>query len=157
MSNELGLSKELEEKIRKLMFYVNRVRENGELAIFNALFQTDFQIITYLNSHANAHPSDMADSIKVTRPNIAANLRLLEQKGYIVRNVDEDNRRQVYVNLTEKGREYYDICQKQLAYLFVGWFQILGEEDTDNLFRILEKSSSQDIMTEELKNFNFGE
>lgn len=143
--------------IKRLMDLVRKIRDNGELQLFSALFQTDFQILSYLSVHKDCHPSDMADALKVTRPNIAANLRNLENKEYIERNVDKDNRRQVYVNLTDKGKQYIELCNIQLSYLFASWFKILGEEDTQHLFQILEKSSSPDLMTDSLRSFNLGE
>jgi DNA-binding MarR family transcriptional regulator len=99
----------------------------------------------------------MADELKVTRPNIAANLRLLEQKRFITRDVDEANRRQVYVNLTEDGKSYLEKIDAQLHFLFGGWFTILGKEETKHLLKILEISSSPELITEELKKFSVGD
>jgi len=152
----LDQDEDLKEKMAKMMGYIAKIRENGELDIFAAIFQTDFRILAYLMTHQDAHPSIMADSLKVTRPNIAANLRLLESKGYIVREIDDDNRRQVYVNITEEGKKYYKVCEKQMSLLFAGWFAILGEELTESLFKILEISSDPELMTDDLKHFSFG-
>ncbi|MFA6829868.1 MAG: MarR family winged helix-turn-helix transcriptional regulator [Bacilli bacterium] len=159
MSEKTGLNNvpDLPGKIQRLMELLSLAKDNGELQIFSALFMTDFQIIAYLASHENTHPSELADTLRSTRPNIAANLRTLESKGYIVRNIDENNHRQVYVNITEKGKIYFQICQKQLGYLFSSWFALLGEEEVEHLFVILEKSCRPDIMTDELKKFNFGD
>ncbi len=152
-----GLDSETAANLRKLMEYVSIIKENGELDIFTQLFQTDFRILTYLQKHPGTHPSIMADALKVTRPNIAANLRLLEQRKLIIRTIDENNRRQVYVELTEEGIEYLNVCEKQLGILFTGWFKILGEEEVSHLFKILALSSDPKIMTSNLKTFSFGE
>lgn len=146
----------VENQIETFMNYVSKIRNNGALDIFTQLFQTDYRILSYLSDHPNAHPSILADALKVTRPNIAANLRLLEQRGYIERTVDEKNRRQVYVNMTESGRQYLQLVKKQLEFLFSGWFQILGKEETKHLFKILELSSDPKIITDNLSNFTFG-
>lgn len=150
------IDENLKKDIDRLMNLLKKIRENGELQIFSAFFQTDFQILAYLSIHDNALPSQIADSLKVTRPNIAANLRNLEAKELIVRDIDKQNRRQVIVCLTQKGKEYMDLCNMQLAYLFASWFKILGEEDKKHLFDILEKSSSPELMTDKLRSFNFG-
>lgn len=148
---------ELKEQTDLLIKYLNQARNNGALDIFSSLFQTDYRILIYLNSHPDAHPSLMADELKVTRPNIAANLRLLEQKRFITRDVDEANRRQVYVNLTEDGKSYLEKIDAQLHFLFGGWFTILGKEETKHLLKILEISSSPELITEELKKFSVGD
>lgn len=148
---------ELKEQTDLLIKYLNQARNNGALDIFTSLFQTDYRILIYLNSHPDAHPSLMADELKVTRPNIAANLRLLEQKRFITRDVDEANRRQVYVNLTEDGKSHLEKIDAQLHFLFGGWFTILGKEETKHLLKILEISSSPELITEELKKFSVGD
>lgn len=150
------IDEETKSKIDTFMGYFMKIKENGALDIFSQLFQTDFRILGYLEQHPGAHPSIMAEALNVTRPNIAANLRLLEQKGYIERVIDEKNRRQVYVNLTEDGKKYISLVSVQLSMLFGGWLQILGEEESKHLFKILEISSNPELITENLKNFNFG-
>lgn len=147
---------EMQKDIDKLMEYVNIIRNNGGLDIFSSLFQTDYRIMTYLSVHPNAHPSDMADELNVTRPNVAANLRLLEQKKYITRVIDEDNRRQVYVNMTEEGKKYLDKCDSQLHFLFSGWFMLLGKEETKHLLKILDISASPTAISDEVKDFVVG-
>ncbi len=152
--NELN---ELREQTDLFLKYLTKVRNNGALDIFTSLFQTDYRIMIYLYEHPNAHPSLMADELRVTRPNIAANLRLLEQKRFITRDIDEANRRQVYVNLTDEGKSYLEKIDAQLHFLFGGWFTILGKEETMHLLKILEISSSPELITEELKKFSVGD
>lgn len=151
-----NVDSETKAKIKKLMEYFALLRDNGTLDIFSQLFQTEYRILSYLQHHPGAHPSIMADALKVTRPNIAANLRLLEEKGYIERVIDQNNRRQVYVNMTESGLEYLSLIDNQLALLFVSWFKILGDEEIEHFFKILEVSSSPELITKELRNFSFG-
>lgn len=148
---------EIDNAIKKVMDYVNTIRNNGGLNIFNALFQIDYRILIYLSEHKDAHPSILADALHVTRPNIAANLRLLEQKKYIIRDVDGNNRRQVFVNMTKEGKKYLEMCDSQLRYLFTGWFMILGKNEVSHLLKILELSSSKDLITDELKKYFVGE
>ena len=144
------------DRIRKVLDYIDKITRNGQFAIISALFQLEFQIIKYLSDKENVHPSDLASYLKVTRPNIATNLKSLEQKGYITRQINKDNRRQIYVNLTTKGKKFYSICQLQLDYLFTSWFSILGEEEIKHLFNILELSSNPDLVTEKINSFKLG-
>ncbi len=155
--NNYSSQEEIQKDIDKLLNYVTIIRKNGGLDIFSELFQTSYRIMTYLSSHKDAHPSDMADELNVTRPNIAANLRLLEQKKFIRREIDEMNRRQVYVNMTEEGKKYLSKCDCQLHFLFAGWFQILGKEETKHLLKILEISSQPNIISDEIKEFVVGD
>ena len=150
-------AEELEQYSAKLLTYFNRLKDSGIFSTFSQLFQTDYRILIYLYDKKDAHPSVIADELKVTRPNIAANLRLLESKNYIERVIDVNNRRQVYVNITDEGRYFCSVCRTQLSYLFAGWFSLLGKEETEHLFKILETTTDSSNLDSNLKNFNFGE
>lgn len=51
--------------------------------------------------------SDLADALHLTRPGITRSCKSMEKLGLIEKKVNEDDRRIVYVSLTEKGNEYY--------------------------------------------------
>ena len=146
----------LEAYIQRLMGYVSRLRSNGELDIFTKLFQTDYRILSYLELNNDIHPSALAEVLNSTRPNIAANLRMLEAKGFVERAMDPKNRRQVFVHLTDKGKAYLAVCEKQLSFLFAGWFTILRPEEIGHLFKILDLSTDPKVVSAKLKHFNFG-
>ena len=151
------IDKNLQEKIDKVIEYVDKIVHNPGFSIVTNIFQLDFQIIYFLHNKKNVLPSSIASSLNSTRPNIATNLKLLEQKGFITRSTNLDNRRQIFVNLTDKGEKYYDICKIQLSYLFASWFSLLGEEETKHLFNILDLSTKPELTAEQIKKFSFGD
>lgn len=156
MENQLE-NATLAAEIQKVMEYFGKIREIGALDIFVQLFQNDFRILSYLETHRNIHPSSIASDLRISRPNVAANLRILEAKRFIVRTIDSENRRQIFVDITPAGLRYLAIIKEQCARLFASWFEILGEEEVQHLFHILEKSSNPAIITKDVKNFNFGD
>ena len=87
------------------MDYINQIRDFGGLDLFAQLFQSDCRILFYLRKFDLVHPSKIADDLSITRPNVAANLRMLEAKRYIIRSIDKENHRQVYVAITPLGRK----------------------------------------------------
>ncbi len=147
----------LQSKIDKLIDYIDKIIHNGGFSLIKNIFQLDFQIIYYLYDKKDVLPSSIAEALNSTRPNIATNLKSLEQKDFISRKTNLDNRRQIYVNLTEKGKKYYSICKVQLSYLFASWFSLLGEEETKHLFKILDLSSKPELTAEQIKKFSFGD
>ena len=150
-NEEFELSpEELTEDINHLRELVVKIRDVGALERFTRLFQTDYRVLVYLSSHPNSHPSVIADDRRTTRPDVAANLRTLEKKGFITRELDSGNRRQVFVAITEKGIRYLEKVHEQLRNLFKGWFQILGPEETKHLFLILELSARPQNFTSEI-------
>ena len=154
---EKNIDKNLQPQIDKIIGYIERIVHNGGFSIIESIFQLDFQIIYYLYDKKDTLPSSIAEALNSTRPNIATNLKSLEQKGYITRKTNLDNRRQIYVNLTEKGKKYYSICKVQISYLFASWLSLIGEEETKHLFKILELSSKPELTAEEIKKFSFGD
>lgn len=141
----------------KLMADVKAIWEKGAFDLFSRLFQSDYRILSYLSTHKDAHPSIIADELQLTRPTVAANLRLLESKKYIVRIGDENNHRQVFVNITETGLRYLNVIFAKCRILFSNWFEILGEEEVKHLFNILEITTQDGVISPEIRQFNFDE
>ena len=152
-----NIDSDLQSKIDKVIDYFDQIVHNPGFSIVTNIFQLDFQIIYFLHGKKNVLPSLIATSLNSTRPNIATNLKILEQKGFITRITNKENRRQIFVNLTDKGEKYFDICKVQLSYLFASWFSLLGEEETKHLFNILELSTKPELTAEQIKNFSFGD
>lgn len=150
-------AEEIQKDIQLLMSYVGKIRDMGAIDLFSRFFQADYRILNYLRTHTDVHPSIIAESLHLTRPNVAANLRLLESKNFISRIGDVSNHRQVIVNITQQGQRYLSLVDQQCATLFMGWFAILGKEEIPHLFRILELSSDPKLMTDELRHFSLGE
>ncbi len=146
----------LNAQITHLFFYIDKIYQNGELDLFSRFFQTDFRIVNFLRDHPDSHPSQIAEMLHVTRPNVAANLRSLEERGLIERTMDKKNRRQIYVRNTPLAEERLLVCLKRLGALFSSWFDILGQEEVEHLFKILELSSDPDIFSDDLRHFDFG-
>ena len=74
-------------------------------------------------------PNEIAKSAHVSTARVAAFLKAVEKKGYIQRISLEGDRRKVNIVLTNIG---WDAVK--------GRRERLGEEDTENLLRILEKT-----------------
>ena len=66
---------------------------------------------------------------------------MLEAKRYIIRSIDKENHRQVYVAITPLGRRLLDKIDEKCIALFKAWFELLGEEEVKHLFNILKISA----------------
>ena len=65
-------------------------------------------------------------------------LNSLENKGWIARNRDEEDRRRVKVSITEKGKIQARQMRAHISEEYQGMFQILGKRDTEELIRLLK-------------------
>lgn len=84
----------------------------------------------------------LGEIIKVTGTSMSAaskKVSILEKKGLVQRNHSKTDRRNVYITLTEKGRE---ICEKDKAEkhaMLEEIIQRMGEEDMDRLLTLASR------------------
>lgn len=129
----------LTHKISKLMRPKNTFGDvtRAEFFIMNVLSDAkheddseNFKGVTVTNISNIIHTSTAATS-KL--------LRVVEDKGYITRVLDDNDRRVVYICLTEKGEHLTKNSRELAAVKIHKLVGKLGEEDTAALRRILKK------------------
>ncbi|GLX69356.1 MarR family winged helix-turn-helix transcriptional regulator [Paenibacillus glycanilyticus] len=86
--------------------------------------------------------SDLSKFLRVTSPTVTQMLNRLEEMGLIARKEDPKDRRAVRVSLTEEG----ELTAKKALQGFMdrmnGLADYLGDEDTEQLIRLLKKTTS---------------
>jgi len=65
-------------------------------------------LLTLLMRESNLSPSDLAESLDITKSAISQQLKILEDKKYIVRKQDKTDKRVVTIKLAENGRRYQE-------------------------------------------------
>ena len=82
--------------------------------------------------------SEIARRLSITVSTLTTNMNGLEKKGYIVRTRSVEDKRVVYVTLTEKGKKAFyhhrDFHRKMIRALV----KDLNEEDMEVLYRCLK-------------------
>ncbi|MCK5156672.1 MAG: MarR family transcriptional regulator [Spirochaetales bacterium] len=86
-------------------------------------------------------PSDISHRLHITSPTVTQHITNLEKKGYIIREVDKQDRRVVRINLTEKGLLVRDLAKSKFLKIFEGLIQYLGEKESSDLVMLLRKST----------------
>jgi DNA-binding MarR family transcriptional regulator len=104
---------------------------------FHELARGEAFVLRLLAQGKAAWPKQLSAMTETSTARMAATLNSLEQKGYVVRQTDQTDRRKTRVRITEAGQDA--IVQKERAVLgFVAQtLEALGEEDTRELLRIL--------------------
>jgi len=139
-------------QIYELIELIQKIYNQGELDPFIYFIESQNRIMLYLLTHSNAHPSNISDDLNISRSNIANVLKSLESEGYIERNINSENRREIYVNLTDAGREQLKVVIEKLMGLFGLWLDLLGDE-SEHLIKILRISSDMSKVGEEFYRF----
>lgn len=110
-------------------------------------------LLTHLYENGGSDtPGHLAQVLSVSAARIAAILRSLERKKLIERDNDGIDKRKVVVRITEKGTEWVKIAKDEMVKHALGVFDRLGERDTEELVRILNKITKGDSQTKNTSN-----
>lgn len=99
------------------------------------------QYLMEIHERKNLSQDDLANIFGQSKGTIAKALRKLEDKGYVERIIDENNRRKYILNTTEKGEKLAIILKEDLK----EWEENVGvdtlnEKTKDQLRKIARKS-----------------
>ncbi len=111
------------------------------------------------HSGKNSIVSTVQDSLHVTKPAISQMYNALEKKGYIIREINTDDRRKIVATLTPKGREILKCMMETADSMLNEIITRLGEEDTKQLIKLFNRlvDISEDIKETPCKKKNKGE
>ena len=93
-------------------------------------------------SDDNVRMTDVSRFLSVSKAAVSQMLRSLENKGYITREVDRNNRRNVIVTLTPAGREVLEEQYGEFSRLLEMVVDRLGEDETREMIRIVDHMGS---------------
>lgn len=83
--------------------------------------------------------STLSERLEITKSAVSQMINVLEDKGYVKRITTKSDRRIVYVRLTEMGEQSLEKSLQSLLKSLNQVFEKMGEEDTEILFRLLNK------------------
>ena len=95
---------------------------------------TRFQIIKYLYEVEVATPKQLAQSLEIDAAAITRHIKILEEGKYITKRRNEQNNREVFVELTQYSKNKVDQCVKETDVR-----QFIGPEFTNDDFEQLVK------------------
>ncbi len=84
--------------------------------------------------------NDISAFFQISPAAVSQVMKHLEEKEWIQRITEEQDKRSVYICVTEQGRKVLVDQQKKMKEKLVRFIDMLGEEDAQAFVRILEKS-----------------
>ena len=97
-----------------------------------------FALHYLLNCNSEVFPSELSTALDVTTGRISALLSSLEKKGQITREIDINNRRNILVAITDKGRKRVEeeiyLIKERLSNIFIE----MGETEAKEFLRLLK-------------------
>lgn len=84
--------------------------------------------------------SEISSQMKVSNPTTTQSINGLEEKGYVTRTVDKDDRRASRIVLTEKGEKAVTAAEEGFISFFEGLVVYLGEDKSIMLTDIINEA-----------------
>ena len=131
-------NKELVEKVIKGMM---KFRKFHHPKLSDDISRMEGSIIFWLvkSENKSVNVSELAEGLHVSMQSISRTLKSLENKGYIVREVDSDNRRNTLIKLSKKGNELVEKKKKDVEGYFERVFSHFTEEELQQYLNFQEK------------------
>ncbi|MFT9396536.1 MAG: MarR family transcriptional regulator [Bifidobacterium psychraerophilum] len=105
-------------------------------------------VLAQLGHHGTMTPSELADSTKSSSARISAVLASLEKKGYITRDIDHNDRRNILVSLTEEGRAQGQKRHEEMHSAICWVFEQMGEDKTRQFITLLKEFAAYTTICE---------
>lgn len=116
---------------------------------FNCMFPKDdlshnermiLFIIHNLNKDDKISLSIIRDKMKLAPSTITPIISSLEKRGFIERKIDESDRRNIYICLSNIGRRFTEKVDNELKNMLYEYIKYMGKNDTNEIIRLIKKT-----------------
>lgn len=122
-----------------------------DMEVFSSMVefcQGELRVLLYLYLHEGSHrtkicPSEISDSLHVTRQRITSILSSLRKKDYIHMKMAENDRRKMQITLTDSGRNQVAAKEAEIMNYFDIMIDGLGEKNIQELTRLINLTNNQ--------------
>lgn len=138
----------LEEELRLLMHELmkinNAIFKETDYSYFLSLCEQDITIISQVHSFAPITAKEISDKLRIPKTTVVTAVARLEKRGFIVRKIDEEDRRRRFLYLTEMGEKAHH-QHMQYEEKYIGAFaRLWEEEDRELLIEVLRRRKKID-------------
>lgn len=132
-----------EEKAKELLSFNTEVKNSKMNNNLHKMARGEAIMMECLARSENGlMPKEIAKFADVSTARVATFLKSVEKKGYVERINLEEDRRKVNIVLTEAGLEKVKTRREEMLKGVACYLEQLGEEDTENLLRIIVKTKT---------------
>lgn len=93
-----------------------------------------------INEGKKVMPSQLAKKMDLSMPAITHQLKALEKRGYVVREMSKTDRRRVYVYVSDEGNKLFERMREHRREFMCGFIEYLGEEETEKFLLLISKA-----------------
>lgn len=105
--------------------------------------QGEYKLLSLLNldTEKKWQPGELSKRLDVSTARIASTLKTLERKNLIRRESSSDDKRKVYVSITEEGSVFVENKREQVCEFFDKALSTLEQSEREEFIRIIKKLS----------------
>jgi DNA-binding MarR family transcriptional regulator len=134
---------EIQELIDRYMSLSFQVHKKAEVLIKeeigNELTNDQHYILRHIYQAGECTSSELADVFEVNKSAITAIINRMVERGFIQRTRDENDRRVVYLSLTDVGSELFKTAQKRVHLLVESIITQFEKTEITNFLQTFEK------------------
>ena len=142
------MSKELQNELVQAMFRLKKMMNRGLGRDTNNINITMSEFILMREVAENTkdvyNPSaltEVREYLSVSKAAVSQMLNSLEKRGYILREIDPNNRRNIIVILTDEGRTAFEKRNQEFYDRFEMVIRGIGEKDVSQFIEMINKMS----------------
>lgn len=128
-------------KLAEEFFYKSyQLKKNAHQQMIDESLQGEMFTLLYLKDQKGfVLPGEISTKMNISTARVANILNTLENKDFIIREIDKIDRRRILVSLTQQGEEKAEEHSKMIITQIAKMLEILGEEDAKSFVRITSK------------------
>ncbi len=114
---------------------------NNQKRIFNINLRGESSLLLYLYKRCkeDVTPGNISEDLMISTARVAASLNSLENKGYLTREIDKEDRRKIIIKLTIKGKaKGITLKEERLNYLN-RVFSSFEKNEVEEIMRLINK------------------
>jgi len=117
-------------------------------AMFTHLYQSksfsperliQYETLSFIDEQKKTCMKDLARLFGITPPSVTCMIDKLETQKSLIREHDQQNRRNVYLRLTATGKNFLKKTRPQMAKLMIDFLKPLTDKDKEALITIYQK------------------
>ncbi|OUL10039.1 transcriptional regulator [Sedimentibacter sp. SX930] len=128
-------------EISRLLYQIKLTNQE-----INTLFEketgfslTRYEMLMFLKEKGICSQNQIQTELKIDSAAITRHLKILEQKGYVIRERNADNNREVFVQLSDKAIQDLEACRKEHDQGKSSLTLSLSDEEAEQLSKLLNK------------------
>jgi len=147
-----------EDKLFKLVTEINELhyRMNGIIINeYQSLLEDDLSdnqtiLMDIVKDHEDISVGEIARLMKITSSAVGQIVNKLEDKNYLMRLINPKNRREILVNLADKGKKYFEneeVINREIINRFYSQMELSEMEELKKILTKLNKIVEKNVQT----------